>query len=174
MIVILFGMLSDEQRELVEQIFKNNQRKFQSISFHIVKSKEAAEDVVSTAFIKIMDNIEKISALPCPKITAFCVTIVKNASLDVLRQAQKNVPVDDWDRIADENFADDTVFDADVYVLREAIDQLAPDDRRLLYLRHTMEMGYKEIGKLFSISEETARKRGQRLLEKLRRLCEGG
>lgn len=94
--------------------------------------------------------------------------------MDVLRQAQKNVPVDDWDRIADENFADDTVFDADVYVLREAIDQLAPDDRRLLYLRHTMEMGYKEIGKLFSISEETARKRGQRLLEKLRRLCEGG
>ena len=116
-----------------------------------------------------MDNIEKISALPCPKITAFCVTIVKNASLDVLRQAQKNVPVDDWDCIAD-----DTVFDADVYVLREAIDQLAPDDRRLLYLRYTMEMGYKEIGKLFSISEETARKRGQRLLEKLRRLCEGG
>lgn len=66
MIVILFGMLSDEQRELVEQIFKNNQRKFRSISFHIVKSKEAAEDVVSTAFIKIMDNIEKISALRCP------------------------------------------------------------------------------------------------------------
>ena len=82
MLILLFSVLNDEQRALVERIFHEHHIHFQRISFNIVKSEEAAEDVVSTAFIKIMDNIEKISDLPCPQMTAFCVTIVKNASIN--------------------------------------------------------------------------------------------
>ena len=61
MMILLFGVLNDEQRALVERIFHEHRVHFQRISFKIVKSEEAAEDVVSTAFVKIMDNIEKIS-----------------------------------------------------------------------------------------------------------------
>lgn len=43
----------------------------------------------------------------------------------------------------------------------------------LQYLRYTMEMGYKEIGELLNISEDTAKKRGQRLIKKLRKQYEG-
>ena len=64
MMIFLFGVLNDEQRALVERIFHEHRVHFQRISFKIVKSEEAAEDVVSTAFVKIMDNIEKISELP--------------------------------------------------------------------------------------------------------------
>ena len=67
MMILLFSVLNDEQRALVERIFHEHHIHFQRISFNIVKSEEAAEDVVSTAFIKIMDNIEKISDLPCPQ-----------------------------------------------------------------------------------------------------------
>lgn len=81
MMILLFGVLNDEQRALVERIFHEHRVHFQRISFKIVKSEEAAEDVVSTAFVKIMDNIEKISELPCPQMTAFCVTIVKTLLL---------------------------------------------------------------------------------------------
>lgn len=35
-------------------------------------------------------------------------------------------------------------------------------------------MGYKEIGELLNISEDAAKKRGQRLVKKLRKLYEGG
>ena len=73
MMILLFGVLNDEQWALVERIFHEHRVHFQRISFKIVKSEEAAEDVVSTAFAKIMDNIEKISELPCPQMTAFCV-----------------------------------------------------------------------------------------------------
>ena len=104
MMILLFSVLNDEQRALVERIFHEHHIHFQRISFNIVKSEEAAEDVVSTAFIKIMDNIEKISDLPCPQMTAFCVTIVKNASIDVLRQLQQRV--DYWDNISDEDTDD--------------------------------------------------------------------
>lgn len=106
MMILPFSVLNDEQRALVERIFREHHVHFQRISFNIVKSEEAAEDVVSTAFVKIMGNIEKISDLPCPQMTAFCVTIVKNASIDVLRQLQQSVHIDCWDNISDKNTDD--------------------------------------------------------------------
>ena len=154
MLILLFSVLNDEQRALVERIFHEHHIHFQRISFNIVKSEEAAEDVVSTAFIKIMDNIEKISDLPCPQMTAFCVTIVKNASIDVLRQLQQSVHIDYWDNISDEDtddIADECIHNADVHRLTEVIDQLDPDDRHFIYLRYTLEMGYREIGELLLI-----------------------
>lgn len=54
MMILLFGVLNDEQRALVERIFHEHRVHFQRISFKIVKSEEAAEDVVSTAFVKII------------------------------------------------------------------------------------------------------------------------
>ena len=56
--------------------------------------------------------------------------------------------------------------------LTEVIDQLDPDDRHFIYLRYTLEMGYREIGELLNISEDAAKKRGQRLVKKLRKLYE--
>ena len=63
---------------------------------------------------------------------------------------------------------------ADVHKLTELLDRLAPDDRRFVYLRYAEEMGYKEIGELLNISEDAAKKRGQRRVKKLRKLYEGG
>lgn len=177
MMILLFGVLNDEQRALVERIFHEHRVHFQRISFKIVKSEEAAEDVVSTTFVKIMDNIEKISELPCPQMTAFCVTIAKNTSIDVLRHSQQSVHLDRWDCVSDESsddLADECIHNADVRKLTELIDRLDPDDRRFVYLRYAEEMGYKEIGELLNISEDAAKKRGQRLVKKLRKLYEGG
>lgn len=175
MMILPFSVLNDEQRALVERIFREHHIHFQRISFNIVKSEAAAEDVVSTAFVKIMGNIEKISDLPCPQMTTFCVTIVKNASIDVLRQLQQNVHIDYWDNISGENtddIADECIHNADIHRLTELIDLLDPDERHFIYLRYTLEMGYREIGELLNISEDAAKKRGQRLVKKLRKLYE--
>lgn len=177
MMILLLGILNDEQRTLVERIFREHRGRFLRISFKIVRSEETAEDVVSTAFIKIMDNIEKIANLPCPQMTAFCVTIVKNASIDVLRDSRRSTELDNWDGVSDEcsdDLADECIRNADVHKLTGLIDRLDPDDRRFVYLRYAEEMGYKEIGQLLNISEDAAKKRGQRLVKKLRKLYEGG
>lgn len=171
--ILLVGVLSDEQRALVERIFHENHIHFRRISYNIVKSEETAEDVVSAAFVKIMDNIGKISDLPSPQMTAFCVTIVKNASIDVLRQLQKSAHIDCWDIIPDEkadDIADECIHNADVQKLIAIIDRLDPDEQRFIHLRYALEMGYREIGELLDISEDTAKKRGQRLVKKLQKL----
>ena len=56
MLILLFSVLNDEQRALVERIFHEHHIHFQRISFNILRSEEHAEDVVSTAFVKIMDG----------------------------------------------------------------------------------------------------------------------
>lgn len=94
--IFLFCTLNNEQRELVEQIFHKHNMQFQRIAFKIVKSEAMAEDAVGTAFIKIMDNIEKISNLPDQKMKAFCVVIVKNTSIDMIRQSQKMFVSNIW------------------------------------------------------------------------------
>ena len=110
-----------------------------------------------------MDNIEKLSDLPRPQMTAFCVAIVKNASIDMLRQLQKSVHIDYWDNISDEDtddIEDECIHDADVHRLTVIIDQLEPDERHFIYLRYTLEMGYREIGELLNISEDAAKNVG--------------
>ena len=177
MIILLLSILNDEQRALVERIFHEHNIHFQRISFNIVKSEETAKDAVSVAFVKIMENIEKISDLPCPQMTAFCVTIVKNISIDVLRQLPQSIHIDYWDNISDANVdtvLDECIHNADVCKLSELIDRLNPDDRRFIYLRYVEEMGYKEIGELLNISVDAAKKRGQRLVKKVRKLYEEG
>lgn len=67
---------------------------------------------------------------------------------------------------------DECIHNADVHRLTEVINQLNPDDRHFIYLRYTLEMGYSEIGELLNISEDAAKKRGQRLVKKLRKLYE--
>ena len=50
---------------------------------------------------------------------------------------------------------------------------LPSEDRRLIHLRFALEMSYKEIGMLLGISEEAAKKRGQRIVKRLKSMHEG-
>lgn len=171
MLILIFAVLNEEQRELVEKLFREHHEQFRRVSFRILHSETDAEDVVSAAFIKIIDNIEKISELSCPEMTAFCVTIVKNASVDAIRRSQKLISTEDIEAegtAADDDVEDACIRHADAQRMCELIDTLPSEDKRLVQMRYAMEMGYAEIGELLGISEDTARKRGQRLASKLK------
>lgn len=173
MFLLILFVLTDEQRKIVEQLFRDQNVQFHKVALRIVGSEASAEDAVSMAFVKIMDNIEKISSLPCPQMTAFCVTIVKNTSFDLLRQAKKLTPVECIEDIGDEDSRDieeDFIKSFEVQRLSELLDNLSSEDRHLIQMRYAMEMSYRDIAHFFGISEDTAKKRGQRVIQKLKRL----
>jgi RNA polymerase sigma-70 factor (ECF subfamily) len=175
--MILLNILTEEQQSFVEQLFREHHARFQRISFKILQSESAANDAVSTAYLKIMDNIEKISQLPCPQMIAFCVTIVKNTSIDLIRQSKKLAHTEYLDQFIDEStehFEDSYIKKADIQRLAELINQLSPEEKVLIQLRYVQDMGYAQIGTLLGISEDTAKKRGQRVTQKLRKLYEKG
>ena len=78
MIIILFSVLTDNEIDFIDKIFSKMNIKMYSISFNILKNKFDAEEAVAQTFLKIINNIEKISALPCPRIEPYCVIILKN------------------------------------------------------------------------------------------------
>ena len=173
MSLLFFLILNEEQGKIIDQLFCKHNVQFHRIALRIVGSEASAEDAVSMAYIKIMDNIEKISSLPCPQMNAFCVTIVKNTSIDLLRQAKKLTPVECIEDIVDEDRRDieeDFIKSFEVRRLSELLDHLSSEDRHLIHMRYAMEMSYRDIARFLEISEDTAKKRGQRVIQKLKRL----
>lgn len=173
MFLIFFDILTEEQQNLVEQIFHEHHIRFHHISFRILKSDASADDAVSMAFIKIIDNIEKISELPSPLMTAFCVTIVKNTSIDIIRKSKKFANVESLDIFQDESLEsleDLYINQTSVQKLTDLLDKLSEEERKLIQLKYAQDMGYIKIGKLLGISEEAAKKRGQRIIQKLKKL----
>lgn len=173
MFIIFLGALSDSEKDLVNQLFKEYNVKLFNISLSILHSKQDAEDALAQTFLKIMDHIDQIEKIPCHKRLPFCVIMVRHASIDLYRKNQKVIPIDFIESI--EDIATDTTEETffknyDEQTLLKAIRGLSSEDRYLLELRLEANLSYKDIGELMNMNEAAARKRFQRALEKLNQL----
>lgn len=173
MIIILWGVLSDDEKDLINEIFSQYHVKLYNISFQILHSEQDAEDALAQTFLKIMDNINRIKKIPCHEMLPLCVIIVKNTAIDVQRKNSKTIPIEYIDELQ-APFADTTeeIFfkNHNRNQLLKLIEKLSFEDRYLLELRLGESMSYKEIGGLINITETSARKRFQRAVEKLQKL----
>lgn len=172
-ILIFFGTISDDEKELINEIFSKSNIKMYNISFNILKNKADAEEALSETFLKIINNIEKISSLSCHEIEPYCVVILKNETMNIFRKLKKTFPVEDVDSLENDsnhynNVEIEFLKNVDKEILLSYINKLPEIDRNLIHLRYVNEMRYKEIAELLNITEESARKRNQRILNKLR------
>lgn len=171
----MFSLLTDEQQDVVKEIFEANKRYFYNIAYRIVHSEDDAWDAVSTAMVKIIENIDRISNIPCPQRTAFCVTIVKNTSIDIIRKSNKVSHIDNLENIKDEtvdSFEISYIHKTEVQRLAKIINQLSYNDKILIELKFSQNKTYAEIAIMLNINEETAKKHGQRLIKRLKNLYE--
>lgn len=167
-LIILLGVLSDDERDLVNEIFSESNVLLYNISMSLLHSHADAEDAVAQTFLKVMEHIEKISNLPCPKVAPYCVIIVKNTAVGILRKRKNVAPLEDAELLADEDSADVLWKSMESGQLLESMEKLSEEDRYLISLRYGNELGFAEIGQVMGVSSETAKKRGQRALKKLR------
>lgn len=174
MIFIILGALSNEEKMLVNDLFEDSNALLYNISMSLLHSHADAEDAVSASYIKIMNHIEKISKLPCPQRTPYCVMVVKNTSIDILRQRKHDVPYENMEAFEDAGITDEIWKVLDIREIKVAMSKLSQAERYILTLHYDSRLGYTEIAEMLEISEETAKKRGQRALIKLRELFEEG
>ena len=172
LIIIVLGVLSDREKDLVDQIFKEHNVKLYNISLKILHSEQDAQDAVAQTFLKIMDHIDKIKKIPCHERLPFCVIVVRNISIDIYRQNRKAIPVESFEEWKDLSSATEDAFfkNHDKELLLKLIKKLSSEERYLLELRLAEDMSYKDIGAILNIAEATARKRFQRSFEKLKKL----
>lgn len=176
MLLLFLCVLSEDDQDKIEQIFKDHHLMMYRISMKMLQSDSDAEDAVAQAFLSIMEHFGKISQLPGPQITPYCVVIVKNASYDILRKKNRLFFLDEnWEAEDDtQNVEEQILKAADTKRLLEAMRKLPDADRYLMELHFAKEMGYKEIAAVLGVNEDAAKKRGQRVLKKLRLLYEEG
>lgn len=86
MVIILLGAISDAEKDFINDIFSKMNIKMYNISFIKLKDKNDAEEAVAQTFLKIIEHIERISALPCPEVEPYCVTILNNETMNIFRK----------------------------------------------------------------------------------------
>ena len=172
---MLFVMiLSDHERSFVENLFRENKALFFNVARQILHSHAEAEDAVSDAMFRIITNLDKISGLPRHKIRAYCIVIVRNCAYARYRKTDE-VPMEmNAAAGAAIKHPEDVLLEKEnAEELKCIIRKLSGDERMLLQLKYVDEANYKEIADVLGITEETARKRAERLLRKLREQMKG-
>ena len=171
MLFLILCTFSEDEQAQIEQLFKENHALLYKVSYQLLRSETDAEDAVAQAFLNIMEHFEKISRLSRPVRRPYCGVIAKNTSYDILRRKKRLIPVEEFYGDETDDDVVDTFFEKfEKTQLIAALKLLDENDRTLLTFRFGRDMSLKDIAVLMEISEETAKKRSQRALKKLKKI----
>lgn len=162
-LTIIMAIENDNDREKAAEIYKLYSGTMLYIANSILHDIHHAEDAVSEAFIKIIDNLDKINVIDCYRTRGFVVIIVRNVALDILRRQKRyqSMPLEDYNEdFGYEEPAFDNLFikDACDKIVR-CIGRLNKNYSDILYLKIELVCSYEEMGKILGISQENAKMR---------------
>lgn len=147
----------------------------------IVKNQELAEDVFQETFIKVIRSLKRGKYIENGKFVSWVLRISHNLIIDHFRKEKlKGVISNDnssVDIFNSQKFAEDTVEDQLVNnqilsEVKELIKELPEDQQQVIYMRHYMELSFKEIAEQTGVSINTALGRMRYALINLRKLIE--
>ena len=175
MLMYLQMLDTPEEKSKFETLYYTHRRTMLHIAMQILKDHQLAEDAVQEAFIRLVKNFSKIGQVDCPQTRLFTVIIVRNISLTMRTEQQRQSVVE----IPDTTIPTEYDLEEDVFVriayeeVLTAIRGLPLIYRDILYLQCVEGYKLTEISKLIGIETETVKKRAQRgrkmLLDQLMR-----
>lgn len=119
----------------------------------MLKDPASAEDVLQEVFLRLLSG--RYSPAP-EKIQAYLYRAVRNLCHDELRR-RKQLQAEEREQTG-----------SDVYAYIELISPLPQKEREIVTLKIVGGLTHREIGKVMGITEQAAKKRYQRAIEKMR------
>lgn len=172
MLALIMAIENDDDRIKTTEIYRLYSGTMLYIAKTILHDNYLAEDAVSEAFIRIIDNLGKINTINCYQTRGFVVIIVRNISFDILRRQKrsKTLPLYDY---SDYSVCKEPVFDnvttkEACSKIVDAISRLNKNYSDILYLKMEFNYSSKEISKTLGISEENAKMRLSRARKALK------
>ncbi|MGA2142522.1 MAG: sigma-70 family RNA polymerase sigma factor [Brevinematales bacterium] len=143
-------------------------RKIYSYIYYRCLSRENAEDITSTVFLKAVENLHTFRPEE-GEFPAWLYGIARNSLMDHFRGVKRTVPLENiWD-VPDEK---DITLDPENRALWEKIkpcfDNLSPQEREIIISRIWDEVPYSTIAKFTGRSEAACRMSYRRAIESLR------
>lgn len=170
MLIYFNTMICEEKESFFKEIYLT----YKSLMFYeanlILKDIELSENAVHDAFIKIIENIDKISEVNCPKTKSFVVIIVRRISINIYNKRKKENLIY-FDNV-EEYFNPPTLitFDESSNDLSQALSKLPKKDQQILILKYSHGFSINEISIMLDINEDALYKRIQRCKKKLRNI----
>lgn len=166
MLIYLQLIETAEDRSKFEMIYLSYKDAMYHIAYKILKHPEDAEDTVHQAFVKVAENISKISEPVCPKTSRYIVIITETTAIDMLRKKTRHpiYSLDEASGISVEYEGEN--------VLAAHILQLPDKQRKVLWLKYYHGYTSHEIAKILNITYASVIKIDQRAKRKLQEVFE--
>jgi RNA polymerase sigma-70 factor (ECF subfamily) len=171
--------LGGDERAFEELLSRHKSKIYTSI-YLFVKEKSLAEDIFQDTFIKIIDTLRKGKYNEEGKFVQWAMRIAYNMCVDHFRRNKRKPtvsPTDEFDifsviSVTDENAETRIIRSQTHDKVRTLVDQLPPEQREVVILRHYAEMSFKEIASLTRVSINTALGRMRYALINIRKMVE--
>ena len=180
--------ISDQQ--LISNYLEGNDRAFEVLLnrhrdkiftsiYLFVKDTEMAEDIFQDVFIKIIDTLRKGKYNHEGKFLQWALRISYNMCVDNFRRSKRRTKVsatetfDIFDVLEsnDDNMEQHIIKSQVHKKVRKLVDQLPPEQREVVILRHYADMSFKEISQLTRVSINTALGRMRYALINMRKMA---
>lgn len=152
-------------------------RKMFAVAYRFLQRPEEAEDVLQDAMVKLWQNRDSLP--PEKELLPYLLTVVRNLSIDRLRSKERvddNIEVSDITTIGigDSPLStDDGIEEKDrLRHMLGLINQLPPDQQKVLKLKVFDDLTTEEIAKRMNIQPENVRQLLSRARKKLRELAQ--
>lgn len=170
MLIYLSLLDSEEEISKFELIYSTYKKQMYYTANNILKDSHLAEDAVHNAFLRIINNLEKIEDINSHKTKGLIVIIVKNVSIDIYRKNKKErdntIFIDDLDDIN----GYDEINKSEIGDLEIAISKLPENYKQVFLLKFSHELTDNEISEILDIKPDNVRKRISRGREKLKNI----
>lgn len=124
----------------------------------ILRDEYLAEDAIHQAFLRIIDNLDKIDKIDCHKTKGFVVIIVENIAIDFYRKRKREKTIS-FDEI--EFYIKDIKNESNLIIndVEEAILKLSINYSSAFRLKYSQGYSNREISEILKISEQNVRQR---------------
>jgi len=175
-----------EENELIKQYLKGDEKALEvliskylkliySFVYNNVGSAESAEDITQEVFVKVWKNLKKFDQKKDFKPWIF--HIAKNTAIDFLRK-KKSIPFSRFENEKGQNPLVENIAATPVNIIGKlsdketvitAMEGLTEKEQKIITMRHTDGMSFKEIAEAFDESINTVKSRYRRVLGNLRK-----
>lgn len=176
--VLVQRFIEGDQKSLEILIHRHKSRIFSYIML-IVKNQELAEDIFQETFIKVIRSLKRGKYVENGKFVSWVLRIAHNLTIDHFRKEKLQATISndslEVDLFNSRKFSDRTIEEEMVNnqilkEVKELIKELPEDQQQVVYMRHYMDMSFKEIAEQTDVSINTALGRMRYALINLRKI----
>lgn len=168
----LFARLGPGRLEALDGVWDLCARDLHGLALWRTGSAQDAEDALQNVFVRLVALAERQRLAKVRRPFAYLLRMTHTAAIDTLRQRRRHrsLPLDEIPQLVVPAGFDDTLeHAAEASRLSARLAELPEGQRAVVYLKHFVELSFREIGTVMGIPTFTAASRYRLALRRLRR-----